>query len=180
METIKCTKCKLDKDVSKFYKSKTHKLGYVPTCKNCESLRHNKKYDPEKRKKHYVENKETYLLRSKAYNEKNKEKIKKKTKEYYNNNKLRYLEYSWKRKGILNKNSESFKKADFDKLFLKAGSCCEICKTTIPKHIKGFVVDHCHITGFARGILCALCNTALGGFKDDTQMLKAAISYLEK
>ena len=51
METIKCTKCKLDKNVSEFYKSKTHKLGYVPTCKNCESLRHNKKYDPEKRKK---------------------------------------------------------------------------------------------------------------------------------
>lgn len=180
METIKCNKCELDKNVSEFYKSKRHKLGYIPTCKNCESLRHAGKYDAEKRKKHYVENKETYLLRSKAYNDKNKDTIKKKNKEYYNNNKLKFLESSWKSKGIINKNSEPFKKADFDELFLKANSCCEICKTAEPKHIKGFVVDHCHNTGFARGILCAQCNTALGGFKDNTELLKAAVIYMSK
>lgn len=179
METIKCTKCKLNKNISEFYKSKRHKLGYISTCKNCESLRHSKKYDPERRRKHYVENKETYLLRSKVYNDKNKELIKKKNKQYYNNNKVQFLEYSWKSKGILNKDSNPFKKADFDELFLKAGGCCEICKTTIPKHVKGFVVDHCHVTGFARGILCALCNTALGGFRDDVKILKAAVEYLK-
>ena len=179
MKTIKCTKCKLDKNISEFYVSKRHELGYIPTCKNCESLRHHKKYDSEKRKKHYIKNKETYLLRSKAYNVKNRDAIKKKNKEYYNNNKLKFLESSWKSKGIINKDSKPFKKTDFDELFLKAGNCCEICKTTIPKHLKGFVVDHCHVTGFARGILCALCNTALGGFRDDLQIIKAAIDYLQ-
>lgn len=180
METIKCTLCKLEKNVSEFYKSKRHKLGYIPTCKACESLRHNKKYDPQKRRKHYEENKETYLLKSKVYNEQNKEKIKQKTKEYYNNNKVKFLESGWKQKGILNKNSEFFKKQDFDELFEKANKSCEICGTTNVNHIKGFVVDHCHKTGYARGILCAHCNMALGGFKDDKNILIKAFNYLDK
>lgn len=179
METIKCTKCELEKNVSEFYKSKRHKLGYIPTCKNCESLRHIKKYDTKKRRQHYVENKETYLLRSKMYNEQNKEKIKIKRKEYYNNNKLLFLEASWKKKGILNKNSEFFKKQDFDELFEKANNCCQICGDTKTSHKKGFVVDHCHKTGYARGILCAHCNLSLGGFKDSLELLEATLKYLK-
>jgi hypothetical protein len=134
----------------------------------------------QKRKKHYEENRETYLLRSKVYNEQNKERIKQKTKEYYNNNKIQFLEYSWKSKGILNKNSEFFKKQNFDELFEKANRSCEICGNTNANHMKGFVVDHCHKTGYARGILCAHCNIALGAFKDDKNILKKAFDYLNK
>jgi len=170
----------LDKNVSEFYVSKIHKLGYIPTCKKCESQRHKKKYDPDKRKKHYTENKEAYLLRSKAYHIKNKEAIKQKTKAYYKNNKIKFLEFGWKAKGILNKKSEFFKKEDFDELFEAAGKACEICKTSDSFHKKGFVVDHCHKTGFARGILCAHCNMALGGFRDNIEIVKAAAHYLEK
>lgn len=178
METIKCTVCEVEKNVSEFYKSKRHKLGYIPTCKECESLRHSKKYDPKRRKKHYTENRETYLLRSKIYNEQNKEKIKVKTQEYYKNNKMQFLEYSWKSNGVLNKNSEFFKKKDFDELFEKANKSCMICGVTNANHVKGFVVDHCHKTGFARGILCAHCNVALGSFRDDKNILQKAIDYL--
>lgn len=180
MEIIKCTLCKLEKNVSEFYKSKRHKLGYIPTCKNCESLRQSKVYDPEKRKNNYNKNRETYLLRSKIYNEQNKEKIKVKTKEYYTKNKIQFLEYSWKSKGILNKNSEFFRKSDFDELFEKANKCCQICGNKNANHLKGFVVDHCHKTGYARGILCAHCNVALGSFKDNTEILQTAIDYLNQ
>lgn len=178
MKTLVCTKCNLEKDISEFYPSKRHKLGYVRTCKPCEALRALKKYNPEKKRKHYLENREKYLLQTKEYNERNKEHVKKRHKKYYENNKLKFLESGWKRKGILNKNSEAFKKQDFDELFERSNYTCAICNTNAPKHLKGFVVDHCHNTGIARGILCAHCNLALGGFKDNVEILNKAINYL--
>ena len=41
-------------------------------------------------------------------------------------------------------------------------------------------VDHCHTTGRIRGLLCHRCNTALGAFREDINILKKAIQYIEK
>lgn len=41
-------------------------------------------------------------------------------------------------------------------------------------------VDHNHSTGKVRGILCNHCNRAIGLLKDDVEILKNALSYLEK
>lgn len=40
-------------------------------------------------------------------------------------------------------------------------------------------VDHCHKTGQVRGLLCQLCNLAIGQFGDDLQKLRSACYYLE-
>lgn len=40
-------------------------------------------------------------------------------------------------------------------------------------------VDHCHVTGKIRGLLCRRCNGALGCLGDDTDLFKAAITYLD-
>lgn len=39
-------------------------------------------------------------------------------------------------------------------------------------------VDHSHATGKVRGLLCMHCNTAIGKFGDDPEVLKRALYYL--
>lgn len=46
-------------------------------------------------------------------------------------------------------------------------------------HAGSWVLDHSHYSGNFRGWLCHLCNRALGCFKDDVDILKRAIKYLE-
>lgn len=54
---------------------------------------------------------------------------------------------------------------------------CEVCSGT-DSHL-GVVFDHCHVSGKARGWLCAKCNSALGLVNDDPQGLRALAAYLE-
>jgi hypothetical protein len=62
---------------------------------------------------------------------------------------------------------------------------CDICRKEENRKsrsggIARLCLDHCHETGKVRALLCHDCNTAIGKFKDDIQLLKNAISYLEK
>lgn len=50
---------------------------------------------------------------------------------------------------------------------------CAICNREVV-----LVTDHCHSTGVVRGRLCVRCNTGLGKFLDDPEMLSKAIEYL--
>ena len=58
---------------------------------------------------------------------------------------------------------------------------CAICHSYPRNNLKNpWHVDHNHVTGKIRGILCHHCNTGLGNLKDDVAVLKRAIAYLEK
>ena len=59
----------------------------------------------------------------------------------------------------------------------KFGNQCMICGKR-PTLIKANAVDHCHVTGIIRGILCQTCNMGLGYFKEDIELLKSAVRYL--
>ncbi|MET8864677.1 endonuclease VII domain-containing protein [Nonomuraea sp. NPDC004580] len=41
------------------------------------------------------------------------------------------------------------------------------------------VVDHCHATGKVRGLLCGMCNKAIGHLREDPAIVQLAAEYLE-
>lgn len=91
-----CKKCKENKNLIDFYKSKSYKDGYYTSCKKCESDRtlnyynNNKEEQKSKRKKRYIKNHESELKKKREYDKKNREAVNKKARERYHNN----IEYS--------------------------------------------------------------------------------------
>lgn len=62
----------------------------------------------------------------------------------------------------------------FDAMLTAQAGLCAICQREMtPPH-----VDHDHSTGVVRGLLCQPCNTALGLFQDDPEILATAAAYL--
>ncbi len=71
-------------------------------------------------------------------------------------------------------------------MILDQNGLCAICflpETEVHTRtgkIQSLSVDHCHLTGKIRGLLCTKCNKALGLFNDEKQLLLNTITYLEK
>lgn len=58
---------------------------------------------------------------------------------------------------------------------------CILCGTHETKSTHGRLhIDHCHETGKYRGLLCMNCNAALGSFKDNVEVMKKAIEYINE
>jgi RNase P subunit RPR2 len=58
---------------------------------------------------------------------------------------------------------------------------CPICKKpSIPGVTANLVIDHNHQTGNANAWICDSCNTGLGRFKDNIELLQEIIKYLKK
>jgi hypothetical protein len=64
--------------------------------------------------------------------------------------------------------------AELDSLILEQGGVCAICRFRPAEH-----VDHDHVTGAVRGVLCFPCNAALGLLDDRIDLLARATGYLE-
>lgn len=59
----------------------------------------------------------------------------------------------------------------------KQNGVCAICEQQCFNRL---AVDHCHVSGKVRGLLCQSCNTALGHFRDKPELLRKAAQYLEE
>lgn len=67
--------------------------------------------------------------------------------------------------------------SEYNDILLFQNGNCAICKNP-PKTVR-LAVDHCHKTGLIRGLLCAMCNRAIGVFRDNVERFRSTTSYLE-
>jgi len=72
--------------------------------------------------------------------------------------------------------------AEYDEMLVKQGGKCAVCVRPERKQrgdqILRLSVDHDHDTGEVRGLLCSTCNTGLGQFRDDPDLLISAAAYI--
>lgn len=86
------------------------------------------------------------------------------SKKYYQNIKLKY----------------DLPKEVFDKMLEESNNRCGLCNKTFNYNLPDkATVDHCHKTNKIRGLLCFRCNSAMGLFKDDVDLIKEAIYWIK-
>ena len=66
---------------------------------------------------------------------------------------------------------------------------CYLCQLTVgeagwrgpgePRGAAGLTIDHDHVTGTLRRLLCSNCNLAIGNAKDDPDLLRRMADYVE-
>lgn len=70
---------------------------------------------------------------------------------------------------------------DYYRVLRQQGSVCAICgkEGSASSVTTRMALDHDHMTGKFRALLCGPCNTGLGSFSDSPERLKKAAEYLE-
>lgn len=63
---------------------------------------------------------------------------------------------------------------EVDGLIQQQDGLCAVCRSRAATQ-----VDHDHKTGAIRGIVCLLCNAAMGAFHDDPVLIRKAIRYVK-
>ena len=86
--------------------------------------------------------------------------------------KVKHREWSYKRRyGISIE--------EYNRLSESQNHACKICGSSDSKRGNNFLmVDHNHVTGEVRGLLCSNCNAAIGLLGDNISHLQSAINYL--
>ena len=66
---------------------------------------------------------------------------------------------------------------DYDAMLLAQSGGCAICGRKSSSRGR-LHVDHSHEFGYVRGLLCDSCNSGIGRFKDNSELLNRAAEYL--
>jgi hypothetical protein len=136
-----------------------------------------------RRRAHYQAHKQESRERARSYRQAHKEQESARARAYYQahkqeiNERSRAYHHAHKHDSAVQKALRLYgiSPAEYDALLAKQGGACAICR----KRSKGrLCVDHCHLTGTIRGLLCRACNLVLGALKDDQASLVAALAYL--
>lgn len=68
----------------------------------------------------------------------------------------------------------------YREMLINQKNCCKICDRHESLFKYELAVDHCHKTSKIRGLLCQPCNTAIGLFKDNVNIINKAMRYLNE
>jgi hypothetical protein len=155
-----CIKCGVPKELSEFRVDR----GYVRSeCRECAALI---------RREWYAKNPEPCKAAARKWSKNNPEKRNESKRQRYHNNKQKHKNYVLKR-------SYGIPLSEFNRLVELQNGCCAICGGP-PRSKPSFCVDHDHVTGKVRGLLCSPCNSALGFLNDDFSLTIRAADYLRR
>ena len=120
--------------------------------------------------------KEKSFIKRKAYLENHREERREYQKKYQEkyqetHDRKQYFSHYFKKYGMT--------KEEYIQFFNNQNGKCKICGKHQSELKRRLAVDHCHITGRIRGLICANCNTAIGFFNDDPVLVGKAKIYLE-
>lgn len=68
----------------------------------------------------------------------------------------------------------------YDETLAEQGGVCAVCQQDNPNKFGKYCVDHRHVTGKPRALLCGFCNSLLGFAHEDPDVLERAAAYLRK
>jgi hypothetical protein len=155
-----CRKCGELKPENEFYPSKGMADGFRSDCKACNLAA---------KRARYAANPQREIARVKQWQQLNKAIVNARNRAYREANPLAMREWHLRSKlGI--------SIADYDELLRRQRGGCAVCHKP-PGNIS-LHVDHDHVTGKIRGLLCVGCNNAIGQFHDDADLLARAIDYV--
>lgn len=136
-------------------------------------------------KLYYEKNKERISARNKLWKQNNLDKVKEHRRVTYYNNQEKVLEkcrqyrssLSPERKLKIKLRQYGLSVEEFLEIIDKQENKCAICGEK-PKHNRKLAIDHNHITGQVRGLLCFKCNSSIGLLNEDVVILNKIIEYL--
>jgi hypothetical protein len=153
MPTKICSKCGQEKEITEFQKCKGGNFGVRTDCKICHAFyMHN----------HYIKNREEILLKHKIWKKSHKNEL----------------------KNAQIKNKYGITLDQYNQMLEAQNGVCAICENREFESENGKIrvlsIDHNHLTGKNRGLLCGKCNRMIGLSNDDNNVLISAINYLNK
>jgi len=183
-ETIKAYKAEYrrkNKD-----KIRANKTKYAQ--ENKEAIAHYYQENKEAIAQYYQENKADIRAQQAIYYQENKDSIKVRKDEYYQANKdvhgVQMAKYREENRDAILRHQlwqeYELSLEDYRAMEVRQNGLCKICGGPPKGKRQRLSVDHCHITGKIRGLLCNKCNTGIGMLGDDLRILKRAMTYLEE
>ena len=175
--TKRCSTCKLYLKKGSFSKDKRAKDGLQSQCKDCKKK--SSKNWREDNKEHKQEYQKNWEEDNKEQRQKYRDGRKEETKRYTAQNKDKQRNnFLYNKYGITDK--------EYDDMVREQDNKCAICENPESKlNDNGYpmrlCVDHDHITGQVRGLLCNKCNLGIGYLRSDegTDILLNAVCYIE-
>jgi hypothetical protein len=160
----RCKVCGLSKSLSEFYRSPGVRDGHRNDCKSCNLSAKAERYrkDPD-----------AAIARTRAWQRDNPERL----NAYRRRRRQEPAIQKRERAGHLRR-TFGMSLEDYDELLAAQDGRCAVCGRT-PRAGAKLHVDHDHVTGAVRGLLCFSCNASLGHLAEDATRIQRLSRYLD-
>ncbi len=175
--TKRCKKCEVEKPPEDFYTCRSARDGLRRACKDCSYLSTKTGVDPIASKaakdRYYEKNKDVVMARAVEWKKNNPEKVAEGQRSLRKTNPDLARGYALKR--VFGITVEQY-----EELLDKQNRCCAICGRNESEFTKRMAVDHDHVSGRIRGLLCTACNYRLVARHRDGNLLRRIADYVEQ